>query len=156
MTTGNPNRPTRRAVMAGLAVLATPSFVRAEKAAVEVWKTPTCGCCAAWVDHLRRAGFEVAARDVTQDALDEVKDRLGVPGPLRSCHTAAVGGYVVEGHVPAGDIELLLDFRPEIVGVGVPGMPIGSPGMEMGGEIEPYATIAFDETGPVAIFAKHG
>ncbi|MEM7545152.1 MAG: DUF411 domain-containing protein [Pseudomonadota bacterium] len=148
--------PSRRAILAGLAAAVLPSFAIAKSRNVQVWKTPTCGCCSAWIEHLRAAGFDVVATDVAQDALDRVKDRLGVPPALRSCHTARIGDYVVEGHVPAADIERLLNFAPEIVGIAVPGMPIGSPGMEMGDEIEPYATYAFDETGPTAIFARHG
>ena len=146
----------RRAILAGMAASAMPSIASAKSPTIQVWKTPTCGCCGAWVEHLRGAGFEVVATDVEQDALDQIKDRLNVPPSLRSCHTALIGEYVVEGHVPAADIELLMNFEPEIVGIAVPGMPIGSPGMEMGDETEPYATYAFDETGPTAIFARHG
>lgn len=148
--------PSRRSVLAGLAAATMPSITMAKGRTIQVWKTPTCGCCGAWVEHLRNEGFDVAATDIDQNALDQVKARLGVPLALRSCHTARVGDYVVEGHVPAADIELLLNFAPEIVGIAVPGMPIGSPGMEMGDETEPYATYAFDETGPTAIFARHG
>ena len=146
----------RRSFFVGMAAAATPQMGLAKERAIEVWKTPTCGCCAAWVEHLQNAGFDVAVTDLNQGALDQIKDRLGIPGLLRSCHTARVGGYVVEGHVPAADIELLLSFAPELSGIAVPGMPVGSPGMEMGDEVEPYATYAFDETGPTAIFARHG
>ena len=123
---------------------------------IQVWKTPTCGCCSAWAEHLSNAGFDVAATNVDQRELEQIKDRLLVPQRLRSCHTATIGGYVIEGHVPAKDIELLATLKPEISGIAVPGMPIGSPGMEMGGQTEPYATYAFDKTGPTAIFARHG
>ena len=146
----------RRSFFVGIAVAALPRMGLAKERTIEVWKTPTCGCCAAWVEHLQNAGFDVAVTDLNQGALDQIKDRLGIPGLLRSCHTARVGGYVVEGHVPAADIELLLSFAPELSGIAVPGMPVGSPGMEMGNEVEPYATYAFDETGPTAIFARHG
>ena len=145
----------RRSFIGGMAAAALPRMGLAKERTIEVWKTPTCGCCAAWVEHLQDAGFNVAATDVDQGALDQVKDSLCVPTMLRSCHTARVGGYVVEGHVPAEDIELLLSFTPEIAGIAVPGMPVGSPGMEMGGDVEPYATYAFDKTGPTAIFARH-
>lgn len=143
-------------ILAGIAATALPSIAAAKSSTIQVWKTPTCGCCGAWVEHLRGAGFDVIATDVEQDALDQVKEHLGVPAALRSCHTAMVGDYVVEGHVPAADIELLMNFKPEIVGIAVPGMPIGSPGMEVGDEVEPYATYAFDLTGPISVFAKHG
>ena len=152
----NPLNLSRRSVIGGIAATALPSVARAKSASIQVWKTPTCGCCRAWVEHLKQAGFDVSATDIYQDAFDQVKDRLGVPIMLRSCHTAEIGGYVVEGHVPAADIKLLLEYAPKIVGIAVPGMPLGSPGMEMGDEIEPYATVAFDETGPTAIFARHG
>ncbi|MDG1373114.1 MAG: DUF411 domain-containing protein [Paracoccaceae bacterium] len=148
--------PSRRFVLAGLGAVAIPSLAWAKGATIKVWKTPTCGCCGAWVEHLQQAGFDVEATDIDQDTLDQVKNRLGVPTVLHSCHTAEVGGYVVEGHVPAADIKLLLNYSPEITGVAVPGMPVGSPGMEMGDEVEPYATYAFDSTGPTAIFARHG
>lgn len=147
---------TRRGLVGAIAIFAAPSVLRAASGTVEVWKTPTCGCCSAWGDHLTQAGFQVTSTNLDQAALDRVKDRLGVPAQLRSCHTASVGGYTIEGHVPAADIELLLDFKPDVEGIAVPGMPIGSPGMEMGDETEPYATYAFDETGPLAIFARHG
>lgn len=146
----------RRSVIGGIAAPLLPSVAWAKSASIKVWKTPTCGCCGAWVEHLKQAGFDVSATDIDQDALDQVKDRLGVPTMLRSCHTAEIGGYVVEGHVPAADIKLLIEYAPKIAGIAVPGMPIGSPGMEMGDEIEPYATVAFDETGPTTIFARHG
>lgn len=147
----------RRTFLAGFAaVAATPRALQAKARSIEVWKTPTCGCCAAWLEHLQSAGFDVRAFNVDQAALDRIKDQLVVPPMLRSCHTARIGEYVVEGHVPAADIELMLSFAPEIRGIAVPGMPIGSPGMEMGDETEPYATYAFDEAGPVAVFARHG
>lgn len=152
-------RLTRRALLAGAAALAAPLVapipLRAADNVVRVWKSPTCGCCSAWVAHLEKNGFAVEAANVADVDLDQIKDRLGVPTALRSCHTAEIGGYVIEGHVPAGDIALLRDFAPEIAGLAVPGMPIGSPGMEMGDEVEPYASIAFDADGPVGVFARH-
>lgn len=146
----------RRSFVAGLGMLAIPVLAKSDARAVEVWKTPTCGCCGAWVEHLESSGFSVVVQNMEQDALDTVKARLLVPSMLRSCHTALVGGYVIEGHVPAADIELLLSFAPRVTGLAVPGMPIGSPGMEMGDESEPFETIAFDERGPVGVFARHG
>ena len=148
--------PSRRTILTGLAANALPSIAAAKSPSVKVWKTRTCGCCGSWVEHLRNAGFSVTATDVEQDALEQVKERVGVPPALRSCHTGLINDYVIEGHVPAADIKLLMNFNPEIIGIAVPGMPIGSPGMEMGDEIEPFATYAFDQTGPIAIFAKHG
>ena len=120
---------------------------------VHVYKTPTCGCCGKWVDHLRSAGFDV--RTTVLPRLDEVKLSNGVPRELGSCHTAIVGSYVVEGHVPASDIVRLLKEKPAISGLAVPGMPIGSPGME-GPNPERYRVLAFDSEAKVSTFATHG
>lgn len=118
-----------------------------------VYKTPTCGCCGKWVDHLREAGFAVATVDLPD--LTAVKAKNGVPPELASCHTAVVDGYVVEGHVPAADVLRLLDERPAVAGLAVPGMPIGSPGME-GSRPERYTVYAFDSSGQTSRFATHG
>ena len=122
---------------------------------VDVYKSPTCGCCSKWVDHMREEGFEVRTTDTSE--LADFKASHGVPRQMESCHTALVGGYVVEGHVPASDIQRLLRERPGIRGVAVPGMPIGSPGMEIPGtKAQPYDVIAFDKTGRTEVFASHG
>jgi hypothetical protein len=119
---------------------------------VTVYKTPTCGCCTNWVEHLRDEGF--AVETVDQPDLSPVKTEHGVPGALQSCHTAVVDGYVIEGHVPAEDIRKLLAERPAVTGIAVPGMPMGSPGME-GPYSDPYEVFTFDRTGPLEIFAAH-
>lgn len=144
---------TRRAILGGAAMLALvgPAFAQAREM-VQVYKSASCGCCGAWVEHMRRAGFSVRATDV--DDLDAVKARFGVPDELASCHTAIVAGYVVEGHVPAGDVRRLLAERPRATGLAVPGMPIGSPGMEQGNTREPYQTILFDRS-TRRVFARH-
>ena len=112
---------------------------------VEVYTEPTCGCCSKWIDHLRSHGFTARAIDTAK--IDEIKTTRGVPRQARSCHTAVVGGYVVEGHVPAADIQRLLKERPAIAGIAVPGMPIGSPGMEVPGtKAQPFDVIAFGRT----------
>ena len=100
---------------------------------VTVWKTPTCGCCKDWVVHLRKEGFNVVTHDVNDTA--PTRQKLGLPAKYGSCHTAQVGGYVVEGHVPAREVKRLLREKPVAIGLAVPGMPIGSPGMEMKGEM---------------------
>lgn len=120
---------------------------------VVVYKTPSCGCCTGWVDHLRANGFLVTVEEM-QD-LKSLKTRLGVPSDLESCHTATVGGYFVEGHVPASDIRRLLAEKPTAKGIAVPGMPVGSPGMERGDERDPYQVIQFDDDGRT-VFATHG
>lgn len=126
----------------------------ADEAALEVavFKTPSCGCCTKWAEHLRAAGFLVQVQEVPD--LQAVKRQYGVPQKLSSCHTALVGPYVVEGHVPVADIRRLLQEAPKIVGLAVPGMPIGSPGME-GGTPERYEVLAFDAEGRTRVFARH-
>jgi hypothetical protein len=120
---------------------------------ITVYKTPTCGCCAKWVEHMQAAGFEVSTVDLR--SLDRVKAEQGVPVALSACHTAIVDGYVVEGHVPAADVERLLETRPPVRGLAVAGMPIGSPGME-GPHPERYTVHAFDARGRTTSFATHG
>jgi hypothetical protein len=117
-----------------------------------VYKTPTCGCCAKWVDHEKAAGFKVQVQDM--DDLTEIKQASGVPIPVRTCHTAVVGNYVIEGHVPADLIKKVLSEKPKAAGIAVPGMPIGSPGMESGNEKAPYDVLLFDKTGKTTVYAK--
>ena len=121
---------------------------------VVVYKRATCNCCAKWVSHLKESGFEVEVHN--ESDLDARQDALGVPRPLRACHTGLVGGYLVEGHVPAQDIRRVLTEKPQALGIAVPGMPIGSPGMEMGDRRDPYATLLFQPDGQNSVFAKHG
>ena len=138
----------------GEALPAELASVPAEAGPVVVYKSPTCGCCNGWIDHLREHGFEVRGVDVAQyGALAARKQQAGVPGDLGSCHTAVVDGYAVEGHVPAHVIARLLDERPDVKGIAVPGMPIGSPGME-GPNPEAYQVIAFDDEGNRSVFAE--
>lgn len=116
-----------------------------------VYKAPTCGCCNGWIEHLRAAGFNVDARDVSD--VVSVKLDAGVPGQMASCHTAIIDGYVVEGHVPAEQIKRLLAERPAIAGIAVPGMPVGSPGME-GPNAQPYRVLSFGHDGTSGVFAE--
>ncbi|HID46656.1 MAG TPA: DUF411 domain-containing protein [Chromatiaceae bacterium] len=120
-------------------------------AEIVVYKSPTCGCCKKWVSHMRKNGFTVEVHE--QYNVTPVKDKLGVPRRLRSCHTAKVDGYIVEGHVPADVVMRLLEEKPQIAGVAVPGMPMGSPGME-GFRKDPYDIISFTDTGKMGIFAS--
>ncbi|MCL4798889.1 MAG: DUF411 domain-containing protein [Burkholderiales bacterium] len=119
---------------------------------VLVYKSPTCGCCGSWVDHMKASGFRVKV--VEQNDVMPIKQRFGVPDHLASCHTALVGGYVVEGHVPASAVKRLLKERPTAVGVTVPGMPIGSPGMD-GPNPEPFSTQLFDERGRARVYESY-
>lgn len=116
-----------------------------------VYKTPSCGCCSLWVDHMREAGFEVDARDLND--IIPVKIDAGVPPRMSSCHTTLIDGYVVEGHIPAEHVKRLLEERPDVVGIAVPGMPIGSPGME-GIGARPYQVLSWDRQGNVEVYAE--
>jgi len=121
---------------------------------VEVFKTPTCGCCSQWVEHMRANGFTMRTNDLND--LTDIKKARGVPDRVQSCHTAVVNGYVVEGHVPAADVHRLLKERPPIAGIAVGGMPVGSPGMEFPGtKAEGYNVMSFDKSGAIRLFAKH-
>lgn len=144
---------TRRAAIAAVPLLFAAYAEAAAPILVQVVKSPSCGCCSLWVAHLRRAGFQVRVADVAD--VTPTARRLGVPDDLRSCHTASVGGYAIEGHVPAGDIVRLLRERPAAAGLAVPGMPMGSPGMDQGGRREPYRTILFTRAGRRSVFASH-
>ena len=138
-------------MLTGLALLGLATTAAAEELPeVTVHHDPMCGCCKVWVDHLEAAGFEVDARPT--DAMFAIKRELGVPENLPSCHTAVVDGYVIEGHVPAADIKRLLEQRPDAAGLAVPGMPLGSPGMEVGDRRQEYQVILFDEDGALSIF----
>ena len=122
---------------------------------VVVYKNESCGCCKLWVQHVSKFGFPVEVHDV--DNLNAVKERVGVPFGKGSCHTAEVGGYFIEGHVPAGDIERLLREHPKAKGLTVPGMPAGSPGMEVpSGEVEPYEVFLVAADGSTSTFSRHG
>ncbi len=123
----------------------------AKAADVVVYKSPTCGCCKDWVRHLEANGFTVEVHN--QRDLDPIKTDMGVPRPLRSCHTAKVGGYVIEGHVPADVIARLLEERPDIKGLAVPGMPMGSPGME-GPRKDRYDILTLEKSGSVRVYAS--
>lgn len=123
-----------------------------ELPAVTVWKSQWCGCCGNWVAHMQDAGFNVTVKNTEE--LDTVKKLAGIPDKLQSCHTASVGGYKIEGHVPAADIKRLLAARPPVIGLAVPGMPSGSPGME-NGERDPYDVLAFTRDGTTKVFSSH-
>ena len=121
---------------------------------VQVYKSPTCGCCANWVKHLQQHGFRTQVTDMENVA--DIKAQRGVPARAQSCHTAVVDGYVIEGHVPATDVQRLLKERPAVLGLAVPGMPIGSPGMEVPNmKPQPYDVLAFDKQGQLRVFASH-
>ena len=149
----------RRSLLAGIAAApvafsATSSFAAEPLPPMRVAKDPSCGCCGAWIEHVRAAGFQVDVTDTAQ--MNRLKTRLGVPQDLASCHTAEIGGYVIEGHVPAQTIKRLLAEKPQATGLAVPGMPIGSPGMEVDGVApDTYEVVLFGPSGqrPFARFS---
>jgi hypothetical protein len=141
------------AALAAAVALAAAGAPQAQQApSVMVYKTATCGCCSKWVEHMRSQGFEVKTEDV--DNISRVKATHGVPSEVGSCHTSLVGGYVIEGHVPADAVHRLLREKPKVTGIAVAGMPAGSPGMEVPGRKDAYNIVTFDKSGPTGVFEK--
>lgn len=142
--------------MAGSVAAATGALSAQAKPQVEVWKDPNCGCCGDWVKHLQGHGFEMRVNDTGNTA---ARKRLGLPDKLGSCHTALVGGYAIEGHVPAREIQRLLKDKPQAVGLAVPGMPVGSPGMDgeaYGGRLDPYEVLLVLKDGSTRVYQSYG
>ena len=135
---------------AGLALRSSPAV--AQDVVIQVYKSPSCGCCGDWVDRMREAGFTVEVHDVAD--VSAIKAEYGVPGPLQACHTAIVGDYVVEGHVPPDLVRRMLAERPRGQILAVPGMPAGSPGMEQGGFKDPYDVILYDRDAGPTVYAS--
>jgi hypothetical protein len=133
----------------------TPAAAADTASSIEVWKSATCECCGAWVKHLEANGFTVKVNAADASTLAALKRQAGIGGKLASCHTAKIDGYVIEGHVPGTDIKRLVAERPEAIGLAVPGMPVGSPGMEQGMEFEPYDVLLIKKDGATEVFAKH-
>lgn len=169
-------RPTRLALLGGLFLLAAAGAWMLAQSAVadkgtadgaaipewqqtdqdmKVFKTPQCGCCTDWVVYLREQGMTVEAVDVSQQQLNQIKMEAGLSRELASCHTGFIDGYVIEGHVPHDDVQRLLEERPEVAGLAVPGMPVGSPGMEMGDRFDPYHVLSFSRSGETGIFSSY-
>jgi hypothetical protein len=134
-------------------VAAVIGVTHAQTHEITVYKTPTCGCCGIWVAHLRDNGFRVRVTDV--DSTADYQKKHGVPNALRSCHTATVNGYTIEGHVPASEIQRLLKERPKAKGLAVPGMPVGSPGMEVGDRRDAYSVVLFDAEGKTSVYRRY-
>ncbi len=120
-----------------------------------VFKSPTCGCCVKWIEHMEANGFSLAPRDMSSKALMRHKVKVGLSGPQASCHTAEIGGYVVEGHVPASDVKRLLAEKPDAIGLTVPDMPVGSPGMEVGERKDPFDVLLIKRDGTTEVFASY-
>ena len=141
------------AAVAGNSAWDTPKESYTGKMDITVYRDPNCGCCSAWINHLEKHQFNVT--DIKTGNMSSIKHKLGVPGKLASCHTATINGYVIEGHVPADDIKKLLKDKPEIIGLSVPQMPIGTPGMEQGGRTDPFAVIQFDKDNRYESFREY-
>ncbi|WP_252178108.1 DUF411 domain-containing protein [Endozoicomonas sp. 4G] len=140
----------------GTTVLMSSMLAQAEASfpTVDVYKIPACGCCTDWAKHMEEHGFKVRLHDVPSTAMFRAKG--GIPTGMESCHTAFIGDYAFEGHIPAEDIIRLLTEKPEGVnGLTVPGMPMGSPGMDYGNSKEPYQVVSFTEDGKLSVFATH-
>lgn len=138
---------------AALSAFAPLAALAAAPPTVQVFKSKACGCCGAWVEHMRSAGFMVTVNDV--DDTTAARQRLGMPDRFGSCHTATVGGYVLEGHVPAAEVKRLLATKPKAIGLAVPSMPPGSPGMEMAGRKDPYQVLLVDLSGRASSYANY-
>lgn len=138
-------------VAALAAITALPAWASGEE--VVMYKDPNCGCCGKWAEHMRTNGFTV--KEIATSKMSQIKRDAGVPQALGSCHTAQVGGYVVEGHVPAADVRRMLAERPAVTGLSAPGMPLGSPGMEGPYPAERYEVVGFDRDGRTTVFARH-
>jgi hypothetical protein len=133
--------------------IAVPAVAAKALPEVHVFKSPYCGCCTAWIEHMRSAGFAVKASDVDDTAA--ARRRLGMPHQFGSCHTASVAGYLLEGHVPAEQVQRLLALKPKAIGLAVPAMPVGSPGMEVGGRKDPYDVFLVGPNGRGTVFAHY-
>lgn len=145
----------RRSVLAGLFWISASGAMAAQRPNVEVWKDPACGCCKDWIAHLEKSGFDVSVHETGNNA---ARSGMGIPAKLGSCHTAKVEGYAVEGHVPAKEIKRILRERPKAVGLAVPGMPVGSPGMDgaiYNGRKDPYDVLLVLQDGSTSVYQSY-
>ncbi|WP_292431510.1 DUF411 domain-containing protein [Methylobacter sp.] len=144
-------------VLLAIGLFVVNSGVKAESSGkpidIVVHRSPTCMCCGKWVAHLKENNFNV--KDIVTDNVQAIKDKYGITKELASCHTAIVDGYAIEGHVPANDIKTLLKTKPKVVGLAVPGMVNGSPGMEMGDKKDPYKVVSFDHKKHTKVFNSY-
>ena len=153
-------KPFSRGALVGLALAAAVNVVFARSPQSQSPKTMSvvrrvgCGCCLKWVEQMQKAGYKATVTESPE--IEALKDEKGVPKGARSCHTAVIDGYVIEGHVPVADVQRLLQTRPKVAGLAVPGMPQGSPGMEVAsGATDPFDVLAFDKAGKTSVFASH-
>ena len=127
--------------------------IAVEPLEIDVYRSASCSCCGRWVEHLKQNKFQV--KDHIIDDVQAIKNKYGVSADIASCHTAVIDGYVIEGHVPATDINKLLRLKPKVVGISVPGMPVGTPGMEVGGKKDSYNVVSFEKNKSVQVFSKY-
>ena len=142
-------------VISNLFALAFYSIAAIAGEAGEVWKSPTCGCCKAWVAYMQSKGFSLAVTDTSNAAINQIKSSAGVAQKFAGCHSAKIAGYMIEGHVPAEDIARLIAEKPDAIGLSVPGMPVGSPGMETDGTVEPFDVLLIKKDGTSEVFASY-
>ncbi len=159
MSKPRPTNATRRQLLGAMGFVAAaavfPGVAAAKALRIKVYKSPTCGCCNDWIDHLEENGFSVTAFD---DGNSDARKRLGMPAKFGSCHTGEINGYAIEGHVPAKEIHRLLDERPDAVGLSVPAMPRGTPGMDgpiYGGVVDPYDVLLIGNDGEASVFQSY-
>ena len=143
-------------VISNLFALAFYSIAAIAGEAGEVWKSPTCGCCKAWVDYMQAKGFALSVKDTSTAAINQIKSSAGVGQKFAGCHSAKIAGYMIEGHVPAEDIARLIAEKPNAIGLSVPGMPVGSPGMETDGTVEAFDVLLMKKDGTSEVFARYG
>lgn len=153
MNPSKQSRLLRQGVILLFSASSASLVLAAEKDKVDVYKSPACGCCSQWVDHMKKSGFAVEVHNVRN--VTPFREKHGVPESMASCHTALVGGYAIEGHVPAADVKRLLREKPKATGIAVPGMAIGSPGMEQGSSKDAYNVVLFDSSGRTKVYSAH-
>jgi hypothetical protein len=143
----------RLLVFAFALLFGSPAF--AANPTIEVWKSTTCECCGYWVKHLEANGFDVSVHAADTSLLDRLRKDAGIPDKLAGCHTAKIDGYFIEGHVPGTDIRRLMDQKPDAIGLTVPGMPMGAPGMEQGIRFDKYDVLLIKKDGTTEVFASY-
>ncbi|MBE9207333.1 DUF411 domain-containing protein [Nostoc sp. LEGE 06077] len=124
------------------------------KQEIIVYRSPSCSCCGDWLEHIQKHGFTIK-QDIKTDEIEAIKQKYNLPSEFASCHTAIIDGYVMEGHVPADDIKRFLKQKPQLLGLAVPAMPVGTPGMEIGDTKQPFSVMAFNKKGEVQVFNKY-
>ena len=142
------------AIAMSILLVGEPSLAASSKSStINVYRDPSCSCCGGWIDHLAAKGFQPTS--IATSDMETIKQQYGVPGDLASCHTAVIDKYVIEGHVPVEDIKRLLVEKPNVTGIAVPGMPIGTPGMENGDRKDSFTVFSFDQQGKTAAFNRY-